>query len=331
VELRWIDPDHLDESEVDGVVALLAAAQEVDIPGAAPYSRTGLVADIQHGWDGDRTTVGTLRDKRGRVVGVLQFGFSSYDNDHVGFLEVTVDPTARRQGLGRRLLDAGVDRVRAEGKSLVLVESYDTPAAAALGTALGFERALADRKRRQDMVTLDWTSLDRDYASAVAAAPGYELVRLAGPVPDAMVDDVLRMTAAINDAPLDGLEVEDEVFTAARLRAFERGQAERRRRCYRVMARERITGALAGHTVVSVDAENPGFGSQYDTSVLREHRGHRLGLLLKIEMLRWLVDAEPQLRVLDTWNAASNEHMIAVNEQLGYVVVGSAVEWQKHL
>jgi hypothetical protein len=97
------------------------------------------------------------------------------------------------------------------------------------------------------------------------------------------------------------------------------------------MARERSSGVLAGHTVVSVDADNPGFGAQYDTSVLADHRGHRLGLLLKIEMLRWLGDTEPQLRVLDTWNAASNDHMIDVNEQLGYVVVGSAVEWQKHL
>ena len=77
--------------------------------------------------------------------------------------------------------------------------------------------------------------------------------------------------------------------------------------------------------------DHPGFGGQYDTSVVRAHRGHRLGLLLKIEMLRWLGDAEPQLRVLDTWNAATNSHMIAVNERLGYSVIGEGLEWQKHL
>ena len=70
---------------------------------------------------------------------------------------------------------------------------------------------------------------------------------------------------------------------------------------------------------------------QFDTSVVRAHRGHRLGLLLKIEMLRWLGDVEPQLRVLDTWNAATNEHRIAVNERLGYRVIGEAIEWQRHL
>ena len=48
-------------------------------------------------------------------------------------------------------------------------------------------------------------------------------------------------------------------------------------------------------------------------------------------MLRWLGDAEPQLRVLDTWNAATNKYMIAVNEQLGYHVIDEGLEWQKHL
>jgi hypothetical protein len=53
--------------------------------------------------------------------------------------------------------------------------------------------------------------------------------------------------------------------------------------------------------------------------------------LLKIAMLQWLADEEPQLRMLDTWNAASNAHMIEVNEILGYQVVATGIEWQLHL
>ena len=294
-------------------------------------SRCGFLADIRHGWDGDPSIVGVHRDKRGRVVGVIELGFSSWDNKHIGFFGVTVDPEARRQGIGRALLDAGIDRVRAEGKRLVLTGSYNSPAAVTLCTALGFELAMTEVKRRQDLIALDWSALDHDYALASASAPDYELLRLQGPTPDDMLDDVATMTAAINDAPIDALEVEDEVFSPERVRAFERGQQERGRRTYRVVARHRTTGELAGHTMASVDRDHPGFGGQYDTSVVRAHRGHRLGLLLKIEMLRWLGDAEPQLRVLDTWNAATNAHMIAVNEQLGYHVIGEGLEWQKHL
>jgi hypothetical protein len=166
---------------------------------------------------------------------------------------------------------------------------------------------------------------------ADAGAPDYELLRIEGPTPDDLLADVVIMTAAINDAPIDALEVEDEVFSADRIRAFERGQQERGRRTYRVIARHRTTGELAGHTMACVERDHPGFGLQYDTSVVRAHRGHRLGLLLKIEMLRWLGDVEPQLRVLDTWNAATNAHMIAVNEQLGYRVIDEGLEWQRHL
>jgi len=54
--------------------------------------------------------------------------------------------------------------------------------------------------------------------------------------------------------------------------------------------------------------------------VIRAHRGHRLGLLTKTAMLELLASAEPQLEWITTGNAAANEHMIAVNEQLGYQV-----------
>ena len=64
---------------------------------------------------------------------------------------------------------------------------------------------------------------------------------------------------------------------------------------------------------------------------MRGHRGHRLGLRVKIAMLRWLQEAEPKLVVVSTWNAASNDHMIEVNEILGYHVVAGAIAWQQHL
>lgn len=331
MELTWIDPTRPEERDVAGVVALRVAAQAADAPLDAPFTRAGFLGDIRHGWDGDPAIVGVHRDKRGRVVGVLEFGYSSWDNTHIGFVEVTVDPQARGQGLGRQLLEAGTDLVRSEGKHLVLTGSYNSPAAVALCTALGFDRAITELKRRQDLVALDWSALDHDYALAVAGAPDYELLRLAGPTPDELLDDIATLTAAINDAPIGTLEVEDEVYSPERIRACERGQQARGRRTYRAVARHRRTGELAAHSMASVDQDHPGFGEQGDTSVVRAHRGHRLGLLLKIEMLRWLGDVEPQLRVLDTWNAASNEHMIAVNEQLGYCVIGEALEWQKHL
>jgi RimJ/RimL family protein N-acetyltransferase len=75
---------------------------------------------------------------------------------------------------------------------------------------------------------------------------------------------------------------------------------------------------MVGHTFVVLHAAEPRHAHQADTAVSRGHRGHKLGLLLKIEAMRWLAEAEPQLEVIETWNNVDNTFMIAVNEALGY-------------
>jgi len=89
-------------------------------------------------------------------------------------------------------------------------------------------------------------------------------------------------------------------------------------RGYRVVARHRGSGEVGGHTVVGIHPLLSEVGGQGDTAVARHHRGHRLGLLIKIEMMQWLADAEPQLKIIETWNNAENTFMINVNEALGY-------------
>ena len=112
---------------------------------------------------------------------------------------------------------------------------------------------------------------------------------------------------------------EREVFDADLLRDIETAREGRGDRLYRVVARHRGTGVLGGHTDGRVDRpRRPTWAFQGDTAVARDHRGHRLGLLLKIEMMAWLAEAEPQVELVETWNQADNTHMIAVNEALGY-------------
>ena len=81
--------------------------------------------------------------------------------------------------------------------------------------------------------------------------------------------------------------------------------------------------------MVVVDEETPTLAHQHDTAVMGSHRGHRLGLLLKAELMSWLSEAEPQIESIDTWNAESNDHMIAVNEALGYRVLGRMLQFQR--
>ena len=102
-------------------------------------------------------------------------------------------------------------------------------------------------------------------------------------------------------------------------------------RMYRIIARHAASGEIAGLSVVTVDGEQPTQGHQHDTSVVGKHRGHRLGQLLKADMVRWLAEAEPQLKYVDTFNAESNTHMVAVNERLGYRVMAREPQYQHSL
>jgi GNAT superfamily N-acetyltransferase len=331
VTLTWLDRTRLDPRDLAGAVAVLEAVRRVDTPSWMCESTRSLTANLTFGWDAEPTEAALLRDQCGRPVGLLRVDLPCWDNRHLGLVDVRVDPLHRREGIGRALFQAGVERVRAEGRRMILIESVDCGPSVGFATAMGLERAQDVAQRRQDLTGVDWARLDEAYDEATAHATGYELVRLPGRVPESMRSAVCELTAAINDAPIDQLDIEDESFTPERLQAGEHMQELLGRRTYRLVARDTATGVLAGVTVVAVDSEQPWHAEQYDTSVVRDHRGHRLGVLLKVGMLRWLREQEPQLREIDTWNAVSNSHMIGVNELLGYQVVLTGVEWQLHL
>jgi GNAT superfamily N-acetyltransferase/RimJ/RimL family protein N-acetyltransferase len=331
VDISWLDPADPQRTHLDGVVALLEACRVTDFP-HDPLPRTVPVlrAAIRHGWNGTPTYTAAATDGL-RVIGVLELEMPEWDNTHSGYAEINVDPLLRRRGIGQALFEAAVARLLADGRTLLMGAGWDSPASTGFAKAMGLDRASEEINRLQDVAGADPAVIDALFAGAEVKAAAYELVPIIGSAPEELLEPLAELSATINDAPTDDLEIEDEQFTPERLRAGEAAQVSAGRRQYRLVARERATGVLAGHTVVAIDADHPWHGWQYDTSVAAAHRGHRLGLLVKTGMLRLLREHEPQLRALSTWNAASNDHMIAVNDQLGYRVIGTATAWQKHL
>lgn len=328
MELRWIDRDGLEGPAVDGATAVLEAARQVDSPHQPAVRRHAVLSRLRYGWDEDPPELAVAVQDGRRIVGVLELSLPVRDNTHLGYLDLVVDPSARRKGLGRRMFEAAVDRSRADGRTLVVAESFQHPHGLAFAASVGLAPALESAQRRLDVWSLPRARVEDLWADAADRSRDYELLRLTDQIPAELMAGMVEMTAAINDAPLDDLKFEDEVYSPERLAAFRRTHLASGRRVYELVARHRATGALAGHTIVAVESEQPDFAHQYDTSVVAAHRGHRLGMALKAGMLRWLADAEPQLRTLDTWNAVSNTHMVAVNEALGFQVVASATAFQ---
>jgi GNAT superfamily N-acetyltransferase len=328
MDIREIRAD--DTALIEQYVAVTNAVSAVDSPWSHPDTVASYTGYLRHGWDGEvpRVFVGVVD---GSVVAQGEYHTSEWDNTDLAWLWVAVHPDHRRAGLGSQLLEHLVGLARSEGKTKVGLDGWDLAATTAFAERHGFERKSQAINRRQTLADLDQALLRKLYDEASDAATAYELVKIGGRTPEDMLEDVAVMTAAINDAPTDDLDIEDEVFPADRIARYEQAQLARNHRLYRLLARHRESGELAGHTVVTVEGERPQIGHQHDTSVVRAHRGHRLGLLLKAGMVLWLADVEPQLETIETWNAESNDHMIGVNEQLGYRMLGRGLQFQRAL
>lgn len=282
---------------------------------------------MRYGFDGETSKTYAAWES-GTLAGLVEVFVSTWDNLHLAWTELVVHPDLRRRGLGTGLLEFAKDQTRALGRTSMGCEGWDIDSTNALASRHGLPRKSSGVMRRQALASVDRAALDLWFDETTAAASAYELIRICGHTPDDMLVAVADLTAAINDAPTDDLDIEDEAFPPERIRAYENAQEAQGNRLYRVVARHRESGELAGHSVVAVESQRPSLGDQHDTSVVRALRGHRLGLLLKLEMLRWLGEVEPGLQTIDTWNAASNAHMIDINKKLGYRALGKGLDFQ---
>lgn len=320
-----------DDAEAIGAyVDVHDAARALDSPWVPSKTPFRVEMDVRHGWDGPPARYYLVRDGD-TVTGYGWLETFVWDNPDLAWIHVAIRPEQRRRGHGTAAVELLLDECRRLGRTLIGIGPWDAPGPRAFAAAMGFEPKAESEARRQSLRALPSGLIDDLYVEAAERAGDYELSRLEGRLPDDLIDEFALMAASINDAPIDDLELEDDAYTPERLRAFERSHHASRLRVLRVLARHRPTAELAGHTVVVVDEERPAYAAQEDTAVARPHRGHRLGLLLKAEMCRWLLEAEPKVEHIDTWNTASNDQMVRVNDRLGYQVVGRSVEYQRRL
>jgi len=144
-------------------------------------------------------------------------------------------------------------------------------------------------------------------------------------VPQQHLAGYAALVEAMNDAPRDAGH-EGQRWDTGRVRLSEQRVAAQGLRYYTLAAADE-RGELAAVTQLGVDPQQPDWGFQELTAVARPHRGHRLGLLVKLAMLDLLAEREPQLATIITGNADANTHMIAINEQLGFTKVDRWRSW----
>jgi GNAT superfamily N-acetyltransferase len=284
---------------------------------------------------GIRWTVGFDRSPRetwlatsdGDPVGCYLLELPDRANQQVGFCQVIVPPALRRRGLGSALLSHCIGQARAAGRGTLADEIRDDSAAAAFAAAKGARRGNTELRKILDL--RDPALADRVAvvaASAAAPGAGYDLRTWTGLTPAEYLDQTVAVGAAMLDSPSsDGIE--PSVWDREQIMANERASLAHGRLPFQVAAFHTATGQMAGFSLVVVDEQQPAWGLQYDTMVAREHRGHRLGLLMKIEMLDLLARQAPQVDRIITANGNRNVHMAAINDQLGFEACDCVTEW----
>ena len=325
--------ERLDPADTDTIRAcfeLFLAAQQVDEPDGPWFTERPFRGWLTVGWGGDPREIWLAEGRAaGSVAGWYRLELPDLENLDQANLDLVVHPAERRRGLGLALLKHAAARAADHGRSVLNAPARHGGDGEAFARSTGAEPGLVDVQRVMDVRTAGEDQLERLREAAEQKAAGYSLVSWTGLVPEEFIEQAAGLFAALNDAPHDP-ETAPAVWDAERVR--ERVNDLRPLyglRIYSIAARHDATGELAALTEVAVDPADPGWGHQMLTGVTREHRGHRLGLLVKIAMLEVLRAAEPQLERIDTWNAESNRYMIAVNEALGYTVLGSPASWWK--
>ncbi|WP_158564104.1 GNAT family N-acetyltransferase [Jiangella anatolica] len=278
------------------------------------------------------TALWAAEDADGTVVGAAAVALPLKDNTSLAEVALAVRPEARGRGVGSALLDAVHDEARRQGRSRFLADvegPLGTPQVPGIRFAErhGYTRRM-DEVLRVQRPPFDLDRLARLEREAAAHAVDYRILTWRDRIPDEHVAEYARLAARLStDEPRDQLDYEPETWDVARLRLVEERRARMRRHAWQAAALA-PDGTIAGQTTVALPAIGDDTGMQGATIVDPRHRGHRLGLLLKIANLRRVLADRPGVRTLWTWNAASNTYMIAVNERLGYVPAGWVARYQ---
>lgn len=290
-----------------------------------------LRAMVQHPNEWQALTLLVARD-RDQVVAVADLGRSLRDNLHLADLEISVLPGRRREGLGRLLYDEAMRRCAAHGRTSVCGEVYvpsgsEGPGAAPFdfATALGFVSVHAEDHL---LLRLPVGAGDLGRLRAKGDAAAYEILTWSGACPPEHVEAFCGMrTRMENDVPIGEIDYEPVEIDETRLRA----QEERTLRSFDVVtsvARRRSDGVFGGYSMLYLP-HGADYAHQLDTLVMPEHRGHRLGTLLKLATLEIVQVDHPERTTIHTDTAVDNHAMQATNHDFGYRPVERMYEMQR--
>lgn len=294
------------------------------VPGEPPMAEAAYV-DVDRFTAHPERVVGRLaRDDEGVVVGHAHAHWREGPGSCT--LRAFVDPARRREGAGRALGQALIAEARAAGRAGITMEVAPGSAAETVARAAGCRPDMVMELNRTDPRTIPDDLLER-WRTAGEATDGYSLVAYDVPCPsEALARDFIHARHVMNDAPRWEGEAE-ATYTVAELAAVEAASVAAHQAWWNVGVRHDASRELVGISEVYLPTSRPWIAFQGDTGVHPAHRGHGLGAWMKAVNHLRLRDERPDVRIVQTWNATSNEPMLRINRALGFAPVQRFQGW----
>lgn len=314
----WWEVGHAATRERPGTPFPAWAVSRTALPAANPERDTTLLG----AFDGDA------------MVGAALLLAPLKENLRTCSFDLYVLPTRRRSGIGSLLLADVEARATALGRTTLQCEGYVPPGETGPAEQFALARGyvVASREGFKELELASYAARRPALLERVGtAADDYTIVTFDTVCPDAHVASFGRLLGMLmSEIPLGDLDLEDSEWTPERLRAAEQRLVGIGRHALTALAIA-PDGSVAGSSDVRVNDADPTHAQVGITLVDPAHRGHRLGLALKVATHDLVVATYPQCATVDTCNAEVNAHMNAVNEALGYRHIETLLELQKVL
>jgi GNAT superfamily N-acetyltransferase len=267
------------------------------------------------------------------ICGTGFTALSLLDNTDKAFVYVAVPPVLRRRGIGTAILTELVRVAQRAGRTVMLTDCF-VPAAERgshpfrrFAEKNGFAYANAE-VRRVLPLPVPSEALAAWTAEAAPHHVGYAISTYVDHIPQELLPSLCHVMNQLSlDAPSGDIELEAEATTPETLLHRQGLLSDMGVAVYWTLATD-ATGETVAYTSLAVPEEPPDLVNQWGTLVLRGHRGHRLGLAVKVANLAAMQAAHPERSRVSTQNAETNAAMVAINETLGFRAVELLLEFQ---
>lgn len=288
----------------------------------------------------------------GRIVARGLFSWMTADNAPAASVMADVLPSYRRRGigtalfelqeklaaeLGRNVIQASVIHTSSDGGERVASSTGfgDLPASdpgVQFLLSRGYSLEMVVRISSFDLTGAEQALEEHRRAAQAKAGDDYRVVSWIGRTPEKWLEQRAALATAMStDEPTGGLETIVDEWDADRVREHDDRQEGSGRTLFMSAAEHVPTGTLVAYSELGrlEGADQPAV--QEDTLVVRAHRGHRLGMLLKCANALHLLEHAPDTPLITTFNAEENEPMLRVNIEMGFRPIGAEGEWQKRI